>query len=227
MTCLERLKKEHPEAINPENDFPYGCPEEFGYKNTYRNDHCTSSADCYHCWESECEEEHPTTSIKDSGDRTQFSSGAVRDMREGKGRFDLMPLEVVAHYFKLGNSNPKNENRYWFFWNIDMFRKHNKTSFLYSALNIFVSDAFKTTPEMLLEVSKHYEEGAKKYDPDNWKKGIPTHCYIDSAIRHYVKWLDDWNDEPHARAVIWNLMCCIWEVDYGDEWRKSKESSND
>ena len=34
--------------------------------------------------------------IKDSGDRTEFSTGAVRDMREGKGRCDLMPLEVVA-----------------------------------------------------------------------------------------------------------------------------------
>ena len=27
--------------------------------------------------------------IKDSGERTQFESGAVRDMHEGKGRFDL------------------------------------------------------------------------------------------------------------------------------------------
>ena len=26
--------------------------------------------------------------IKDSGERTQFDSGAVRDMHEGKGRFD-------------------------------------------------------------------------------------------------------------------------------------------
>ena len=35
--------------------------------------------------------------IKDSGERTQFydSNGnptAVRDMREGKGRFDLLPM---------------------------------------------------------------------------------------------------------------------------------------
>ena len=38
--------------------------------------------------------------IKDSGDRTEFSTGAVRDMREGKGRCDLMPLEVVADLLK-------------------------------------------------------------------------------------------------------------------------------
>ena len=34
--------------------------------------------------------------ISDSGDRTAFDSGAVRDMHEGKGRCDLMPLDVAA-----------------------------------------------------------------------------------------------------------------------------------
>ena len=30
--------------------------------------------------------------IKDSGKRRQFETGAVRDIAEGKGRCDLMPL---------------------------------------------------------------------------------------------------------------------------------------
>ena len=34
--------------------------------------------------------------ILDSGDRTKFDTGAVRDMRVGKGRCDLMPLSVAA-----------------------------------------------------------------------------------------------------------------------------------
>ena len=29
--------------------------------------------------------------IKDSGERTKFETGAVRDMHEDKGRFDLLP----------------------------------------------------------------------------------------------------------------------------------------
>lgn len=33
--------------------------------------------------------------IKDSGNRRQFSSGAVRDIAEGKGRMDLMPLDII------------------------------------------------------------------------------------------------------------------------------------
>ena len=33
--------------------------------------------------------------IKDSGQRTEFASGAVRDMAEGKGRYDLIPWEAI------------------------------------------------------------------------------------------------------------------------------------
>lgn len=40
--------------------------------------------------------------ILDSGERTEFGSGAVRDMHEGKGRFDLLPmcvlLRLARHY---------------------------------------------------------------------------------------------------------------------------------
>lgn len=35
--------------------------------------------------------------ILDSGNRREFDTGAVRDIQEGKGRCDLMPLDVIAH----------------------------------------------------------------------------------------------------------------------------------
>lgn len=38
--------------------------------------------------------------IKDSGDRTQFDTGAVRDMHEGKGRMDLLPTTAVIELSK-------------------------------------------------------------------------------------------------------------------------------
>lgn len=43
--------------------------------------------------------------IKDSGDRTEFPSGAVRDLSEGKGRFDLLPwcaIMRLAKHFEAG-----------------------------------------------------------------------------------------------------------------------------
>jgi len=36
------------------------------------------------------------TELKDSGARRQFDTGAVRDIADGKGRCDLLPLKVVA-----------------------------------------------------------------------------------------------------------------------------------
>lgn len=33
--------------------------------------------------------------IKDSGDRTVFPTGAIRDMHRGKGRYDLIPWEAI------------------------------------------------------------------------------------------------------------------------------------
>lgn len=38
--------------------------------------------------------------IKDSGERTEFESGAVRDMHTGKGRFDLLPMCVLIRLAK-------------------------------------------------------------------------------------------------------------------------------
>ena len=38
--------------------------------------------------------------IKDSGDRTEFPTGAVRDMHEGKGRCDLLPMCVMLRLAK-------------------------------------------------------------------------------------------------------------------------------
>ncbi len=153
--------------------------------------------------------------IKDSGDRTQFESGAVRDMREGKGRCDLLPLEVVARLY--GNHDGKTN----MFEYIVRFQNTNETHHLVKALFKFGEEAYGKTERtaictMLLEVAKHFEEGAKKYGESNWQKGIPVYCYIDSAVRHYLKWLRGDKDEPHDRAFVWNLMCCIWEVDYHD-----------
>lgn len=161
------------------------------------------------------------SAIKDSGNRTEFESGAVRDMREGKGRFDVAPLEVAA--WMLGHPD---EEPSLTLTCLSKFLLDNDTRHLYDALYCFKEELDVDTPTMLLEVAKHYEDGAKKYAPDNWRKSIPVWCYIDSATRHYIKWRRGDNDEPHSRAFVWNIMCCIWEVDYGDNWREVKGYSN-
>jgi hypothetical protein len=146
--------------------------------------------------------------IKDSGERREFPTGAVRDIQEGKGRPTLMPLQVVSKL--LGKQTGD-----YIFQSIAAFTAKGETRYLYAALLKFVSIAYNGEPEtMLLEAAIHFEEGAKKYGENNWQNGLPVNCYLDSAIRHYLKYRRGDNDEPHDRAFVWNIMCCIWEVDY-------------
>lgn len=146
--------------------------------------------------------------ILDSGNRNTFDTGAVRDIQEGKGRPTLMPLQVISRL--LGKQTGD-----YIFQCIAEFTEKGETRYLYAALLRFVTMAYAgETETMILEAAIHFEEGAKKYGEDNWKQGIPLNCYLDSAIRHYLKYRRGDNDEPHDRAFVWNLMCCIWEVDY-------------
>lgn len=142
--------------------------------------------------------------IKDSGNRTEFETGAVRDIQEGKGRCDLMPLDVVAGYLTVvGRKNPVLLPIYEFQETGDIER-------LFQTLDAFNERHWNSKQTMILEVSKHFEEGAKKYGENNWQKGIPESSYIDSAVRHYLKWLRGDEDERHDRAFVWNIMCLIW-----------------
>lgn len=138
--------------------------------------------------------------ILDSGLRREFDTGAVRDIVEGKGRFDLMPLDALSMVLD-GDTVIAAVMRYI---------ETGQPGYLACAVKYFAQRTDRTVPNLMLEVAKHFEDGAKKYGENNWQKGLPESCYIDSAIRHYMKYLDGWDDEPHDRAFVWNLMCLIW-----------------
>lgn len=159
----------------------------------------------------------------DSGNRKEFSTGAVRDIHEGKGRCDLLPLDVIDQWlfdYAIWETNRTEgiDSLPETLTSIDHFMNANTVAPLYLALCKFVDEAFcHDLSEALLELAKHYEDGAKKYSDNNWKLGIDLHCYIDSAIRHYIKWLRGDDDEPHARAVLWNLVGAIWTFKHKPE----------
>ena len=137
--------------------------------------------------------------LKDSGDRRNFDTGATRDIADGKGRCDLLPLKVVAEL--LQDSVLK--------WIDDYIRTGDLIS-IDNAITLFVNAYFDNLETAMLEVSKQYEDGAKKYKERNWEKGIPLHCYIDSGVRHYLKFRRGDTDEPHDRAFLWNILGCWW-----------------
>lgn len=157
--------------------------------------------------------------INDSGNRREFESGAVRDMAEGKGRCDLMPLFDVANVFNfVGEKSAFNILYKLSFLLSDGLSQKEKYEYCMVILSDFVDfqrESNKTSgsfPDLFLEVAVHYEEGAKKYGEHNWEKGLPLWCYVDSATRHFLKYLDNWNDERHDRAFVWNILGYMYTI---------------
>lgn len=166
--------------------------------------------------------------IKDSGTRRKFDTGAERDVQEGKGRCDLLPLDVIATMYK---HHTDRVGAPAVLRAINNFTVSGDTKFLEDAIEWFLlndtpfGDANWAT--LWLEVSKHFEEGCKKYGENNWRKGIPAHCYIDSGVRHYLKWLKGSKDEPHHRAFVWNMVCCIWTCRHMPELNEYRQTESD
>lgn len=140
--------------------------------------------------------------ILDSGDRTSFPSGAVRDLKEGKGRCDLMPVAIVGRL--LGDS---------VLLSIGKFIETLNPYYLKESLMGYIESSGNDVYTSFLEVSIHYEEGALKYGEHNWEQGILLHSYIDSAVRHYLKFRRGDKDESHDRAFIWNILGALWTLE--------------
>lgn len=183
--------------------------------------------------------------LKDSGDRREFDTGAVRDMAEGKGRMDLIPWDValnirdcmMRHYSKHKIEIPINDvlDRFatieyllnggtklilpenfeiaaaaWIMFEYYYYGAETSGTTIDADGHITKECIDRIWASAMMDLAKHFEDGAKKYGDNNWRKGIPTWCYFDSASRHLMKFILGWDDEPHDRAVLWNLMCGAW-----------------
>ena len=93
--------------------------------------------------------------VKDSGNRRVFDTGAQRDMAAGKGAFHLLPFFALER------------------------------------------------------VALRFEGGSVKYGDHNWRKGIPTSSFVNSAIRHIIKHVMGFRDEDHLAAAAFNVLCLM------------------
>ena len=110
------------------------------------------------------------------------------------------------------------ENARWVFVeSISRFTRTHDTIYLVDAIiaaKLSLKEYKDTTFEyMFMDVSMLYEAGAIKYEANNWRKGMPLTCYLDSGMRHYFKARTGIDDEPHYRGPIWNLLCAIWTAE--------------
>lgn len=143
--------------------------------------------------------------IKDSGKRTEFETGAVRDVQKGKGRCDLLPLDIVGRFFDVETSDMANPFDY-----VSMYQDTKEVDCLILAAKKFTEDHFDSPETAILEYACHMEDGCNKYGARNWEKGIPLYRYVDSGIRHLLKYQRGDTDERHDRAFIWNMLCGAW-----------------
>lgn len=62
----------------------------------------------------------------------------------------------------------------------------------------------------IMRVSRHMETGSEIHGERNWEKGLPMHCFLDSAFRHLAKYMEGMTDEDHLCAAAWNILCAMW-----------------
>ena len=62
----------------------------------------------------------------------------------------------------------------------------------------------------LLRVARHMENSLADHEERNWERGLPMHCFLDSAMRHVFKYMDGQTDEDHLAAATTNLLMALW-----------------
>ncbi len=60
--------------------------------------------------------------------------------------------------------------------------------------------------DAILDIAKHFENGAAIYGPRNWEKGIPLSEQLNSLERHLQQEKMGLTEEPHARALAWRAI---------------------
>lgn len=157
--------------------------------------------------------------VKDSGERREFSSGALRDISVGKGRCDLLQDSWFRYFGSKPSEVRETSDMSVICQYVSAFLHSGYVPDLYTALDIFAHLAYagdnylSERAVMMLELSKRCEEGALKYGEYNWQKGMPAHVYIDSGIRHLLKYIAGQDDEEHDRAFVWNILSLLWTIE--------------
>lgn len=179
---------------------------------------------------------------KDTGARTVLSTGSLKEIIEGRGRYDLIPLSQLSKLFmqntselliqaeiQLNKGNLKRAEEIYgevdYLLDIAVFidllhRSMNDKSIkarikrIQKAITVFVNNILKSDLiTVTKKLAKSYEYGAKKYSERDWEKGRPQSVFIDSTLRHFFQYLNNENDEDHATAVVWNLISCADTLD--------------
>lgn len=243
MTFREKLAKEHPGCIHPIWDSGCdGCPHDYGYEPEFDCEGLT----CKDCWSREI----PMTPEEQDAHDLEINAEILRAYctHECKSCPAACPCQQMEQLAFAGLPyNAEKQSKM-----LDAFEvalppldeeeapaedrpgglqdSGERREFETGAVRDMASG--KGRMDLLpwagiLAVSKHCENGAKKYGEHNVDKGIPTSSLCDSAARHLGKYLDGREDEDHLVAAAWNLLWALQMREKMPEmvdtpWRKEK-----
>lgn len=155
---------------------------------------------------------------------------ALRTDKTGKGRYDLIPKEMVTKVLKLFAID-QDIDTYAFTHNYILNSAFNRDYAatilgmiaMYGIENVNDIDVKdisrvqlrKNFVNMLQDLAIHYEKGAKVYGENNWK-GLDKRSFTESGLRHMLQWLNGETDENHYISAIWNYACAIWCISKED-----------
>ena len=96
-----------------------------------------------------------------------------------------MPRDFILGYFYL-------------FYIMEKGLRYNKEKLKWSLVDF----------ESLEEMVKVLEFGAEKYEPDNWKRGLPTLEICESLLRHVFAYMRGEDIDPESgRSHIGHILC--------------------
>lgn len=166
--------------------------------------------------------------VKTHGEIKQYGGGALRDENKGKGAYWLLPGNALARIRVAGLGSalgfPDDTIKGVFISAALSFLDYSGQSISWQCLsNIVVFGlellgreqgcsqeevAFTSlNPGGVFRLARHFENGADKYTPRNWEKGIPISRFTDSMVRHGFNYLEGKDDEDHLAACVWNAVC--------------------
>lgn len=173
----------------------------------------------------------------DDGVKTTFATGAQRDTRKNKGRYDLLPACALLRYHRYDDEAEQIFTREQVSRNVEqavvyllnyLDGDHDYDYLSLAAWGVIGTIAKEDyiesheygvfPPAAIDRLAKRYEFGCELYGDRNWEKGQPISVLIDSALRHCFMHLDDHINEDHLAAALWNIFGAMFmEINHPDQ----------
>ena len=140
-----------------------------------------------------------------SGSKKKGAKAKVPD-EEAIGRFDLLPLDIVSRILAEDFVPTGSKDLLGY---IEDYKKSKDPGDLMFAAMDMIFGYFPSPTDFVMNLAVKVEKDAEECGEDAWKKKDITRC-INEAIRGWLMYLKDGNEDGKLLDVAWSLMCASW-----------------